>query len=158
MFSRVMREGQSTGLGARRAGSGLIWSICSGPDDCAELVIRIQGTEAMRNFQHDPITSTWVHSTKMEQTSNFRQYARSINKRRRVTPSDSEISTLYGGDQRRNPRRFTRTPYRPPCADNEHSARDQFTATGSVKTLVSRMCRRPEWPKPRHAREIAGAL
>ena len=33
VFSRVMREGLSTGLGARMAGSGLSKPIFSGPDD-----------------------------------------------------------------------------------------------------------------------------
>lgn len=38
LFSRVMREGLSTGPCARRPGSGLSGPIFSGPDDCADLV------------------------------------------------------------------------------------------------------------------------
>lgn len=38
LFSRVMREGLSTGSGTRWAGSGLYRAIFSGPDDCARLV------------------------------------------------------------------------------------------------------------------------
>ena len=38
LFSRVMREGLSTGAGARRAESGLSGPIFSRPDDCAKLV------------------------------------------------------------------------------------------------------------------------
>jgi hypothetical protein len=38
LFSRVMREGLSTGPGARSAQSGLSGPIFSGPHDCADLV------------------------------------------------------------------------------------------------------------------------
>ena len=38
LFSRVMREGLSTGPSARRPESGLSGPIFSGPDDCADLV------------------------------------------------------------------------------------------------------------------------
>ncbi|MBB4207795.1 hypothetical protein LY39_00927 [Roseinatronobacter bogoriensis subsp. barguzinensis] len=38
LFSRVMQEGLSTGLGARRPEGGLSGPIFSGPDDCAALV------------------------------------------------------------------------------------------------------------------------
>lgn len=45
LFSWVMRDGLSTGVGARRPGSGLSGSIFSGPDDCADLVNFLQGSE-----------------------------------------------------------------------------------------------------------------
>jgi len=38
LFSRVMREGLSTGPGARSPGSGLSGPIFSGPHDCVDLV------------------------------------------------------------------------------------------------------------------------
>src|SRR5690606_33314123 len=38
LYSRVMREGLSTGHGARWLGSGLSGPTFSGPDDCADLV------------------------------------------------------------------------------------------------------------------------
>jgi hypothetical protein len=38
LYSRVMRDGLSTGVGARRPGSGLSGSIFSGPHDCAASV------------------------------------------------------------------------------------------------------------------------
>ena len=44
LFSRVMREGLNTGIGAKRAESGLSPLIFSGPDDCADLVNSFQGT------------------------------------------------------------------------------------------------------------------
>ena len=44
MFSRVMREGLSTGPGAKRPGSGLSGPIFSGPDDCAISVNSLQDT------------------------------------------------------------------------------------------------------------------
>ena len=38
LFSRVMRQGLSTGLRAKRPGSGLSGSVFSRADDCADLV------------------------------------------------------------------------------------------------------------------------
>ena len=42
LFSRVMRVGLNTGVGARRAESVLSLPIFSGPDDCADLVNFLQ--------------------------------------------------------------------------------------------------------------------
>jgi hypothetical protein len=41
LFSRVMREGLSTGSDARWPESGLSGPIFSGPDDCADLVFSL---------------------------------------------------------------------------------------------------------------------
>ena len=45
LYSRVMREGLSTGSDGRRPGSGLSGPIFSGPDDCAVLVFSFQTIE-----------------------------------------------------------------------------------------------------------------
>ena len=45
LFSRVMRLGLSTSVGAMRHGSGLSGPILSGPDDCADLVHRLQASD-----------------------------------------------------------------------------------------------------------------
>ena len=42
MFSRVMRAGLFTGMGAKRPGSVLSRPIFSGPDDCVVLVNSVQ--------------------------------------------------------------------------------------------------------------------
>jgi hypothetical protein len=42
LFSRVMREGLSTGNGARKPGSGLSGAIFSRPHDCVDLVNFLQ--------------------------------------------------------------------------------------------------------------------
>src|SRR6056297_3500486 len=44
LFSRVMRVGLNTGMGAGRAKTGLSGPIFSGPDDCADLVNSFQAT------------------------------------------------------------------------------------------------------------------
>ena len=50
LFSRVMREGLSTGPGGKWPGSGLSGPIFSGPDDCVDLVNFLQATEIMTFF------------------------------------------------------------------------------------------------------------
>lgn len=51
LFSRVMREGLSTAVGAGRPGSGLLGAIFSGPHDCADLVNFLQVTESGKLFE-----------------------------------------------------------------------------------------------------------
>jgi hypothetical protein len=45
LYSKVMREGLSTGPRAKRSGCGLSGRIFSGPHDCAILVNSLQATE-----------------------------------------------------------------------------------------------------------------
>jgi len=50
LSSRVMREGLSTDIGAKRPESGLSGPIFSGPHDCVDLVNFLQATEIMTFF------------------------------------------------------------------------------------------------------------
>ena len=51
LFSRVMREGLNTGMGARSAESVLLEPVFSGPHDCADLVNSLQASDLAMFFR-----------------------------------------------------------------------------------------------------------
>jgi hypothetical protein len=94
LFSRVMREGLSTGPRARRPGSGLSGPIFSGPDDCVDLVnflqstgktttikrhryaLRCQGRSPKAPEIQRPFTTTWRINISFVRRSNGRRSER----------------------------------------------------------------------------------
>lgn len=60
LYSRVMREGLSTGPGAKMAQSVLSGPIFSGPHDCADLVKFLQVSDIDQLFSTGPSISTPV--------------------------------------------------------------------------------------------------
>src|SRR6056297_2617100 len=89
LFSRVMREGLSTGRGARRPESGLSERIFSRPHDCADLVNSFYAStlqEILSFFQPQLSTSIPVALADMGQRSNVHHFGR-CPRRYRATES-----------------------------------------------------------------------
>ena len=78
LFSKVMQAGLSTGLCARRPGSGLSRLMFSRPHDYTDLVNRLQASETKWLCGSLLNTSTRVALAEMEHKSNVRHCGRSL--------------------------------------------------------------------------------
>jgi len=74
LFSKVMREGLSTGTGARWPGSVLSGPIFSGPHDCADLVNSLQASGIAVFFRGRPDHFDAGGARPMEPASNPRMH------------------------------------------------------------------------------------